>query len=138
LSFDLQIRSSRRRFLKQVGLAGLASTLPVDKLLASVAAPAVASPSLAAVKNRAPLARNAFYPLPLGCVRPDGWLRAQLELQAKGLGGHLDETWADVGPSSGWLGGTGESWERGPYFVDGLVPLAYLLDDARLKAKARK
>jgi DUF1680 family protein len=54
------------------------------------------------------------------------------------MGGHLDETWADVGPNSGWLGGTGESWERGPYFLDGLVPLAYLLDDARLIAKAQK
>lgn len=63
---------------------------------------------------------------------------AQLKIQADGLGGHLDETWADVGPNSGWLGGTGESWERGPYFLDGLVPLAHLLDDARLKAKAQK
>jgi hypothetical protein len=65
-------------------------------------------------------------------------LQAQLKIQADGLGGHLDETWPDVGPNSGWLGGTGESWERGPYFLDGLVPLAYLLDDARLKAKAQK
>jgi len=65
-------------------------------------------------------------------------LKEQLETQAHGLGGHLDETWADVGPNSGWLGGTGESWERGPYFLDGLVPLAYLLDDSRLKAKAQK
>jgi len=65
-------------------------------------------------------------------------LRTQLKIQANGLGGHLDETWADVGPNSGWLGGTGESWERGPYFLDGLTPLAYLLDDARLKAKAQK
>ena len=56
----------------------------------------------------------------------------------QGLGGHLDETWADVGSNSGWLGGTGESWERGPYFLDGLIPLAYLLDDQRLKAKAQK
>ena len=43
-----------------------------------------------------------------------------------------------LGSNSGWLGGTGESWERGPYFVDGLTPLAYLLDDARLKTKAQK
>ena len=91
-----------------------------------------------AFKNRAPLASNAFNLLPLGCVRPTGWLRRQLEIQATGLGGHLDETWADVGNNSGWLGGTGESWERGPYFLDGLVPLAYLLDDDRLKAKAQR
>ncbi len=91
-----------------------------------------------AVKNRAPLAPNAFDMLPLGSVRPAGWLRRQLEIQATGLGGHLDETWADVGSNSGWLGGTGESWERGPYFLDGLVPLAYLLDDDRLKAKAQR
>ena len=94
--------------------------------------------SHAVIRNRAPLEPNAFYPLPLGSVRPSGWLRRQLEIQATGLGGHLDETWADVGPNSGWLGGTGESWERGPYFLDGLVPLAYLLDDDRLKAKAQK
>ena len=89
------------------------------------------------VKNRAPLAPNAFYTLPLGSVKPTGWLQRQLAIQAAGLSGHLDETWADVGPNSGWLGGTGESWERGPYFVDGLLPLAYLLDDDLLKAKAQ-
>ena len=90
------------------------------------------------VKNRAPLAQNAFYLLPLGSVTPTGWLRDQLQIQANGLGGHLDVTWADVGPNSGWLGGAGESWERAPYFVDGLLPLAYLLDDARLKTKAQR
>ena len=90
------------------------------------------------IKNLKPLTPNAFYLLPLGAVRPKGWLLDQLGIQANGLGGHLDETWADVGPNSGWLGGTGESWERGPYFLDGLLPLAYLLDDPRLKAKAQK
>ena len=61
-----------------------------------------------------------------------------MQIQANGLSGHLDETWDDVSSNSGWLGGTGESWERGPYFLDGIVPLAYLLDDARLKAKAQR
>ena len=126
-------RTTRRRFLKQCTLAGLASTLPIRSLFArNHSAP---SP---AVKDRAPLHSSAFFALPLGCVRPAGWLRRQLEIQATGLSGHLDETWADVGPNSGWLGGTGESWERGPYYLDGLIPLAYLLQDDRLKVKAQK
>ena len=113
---------------------GTSSSAPnIEKLAASSS-----TVSSAAVRNRAPLAPNSFDMLPLGAVRPTGWLRRQLETQATGLGGHLDETWADVGSNSGWLGGTGESWERGPYFLDGLVPLAYLLDDDRLKRKAQK
>jgi uncharacterized protein len=96
-----------------------------------------ATPSAQVVPNRQPLRPDAFVPLPLGAIKPTGWLRRQLQIQAQGLTGHLDEFWADVGRNSGWLGGTGESWERGPYFVDGLVPLAYLLNDQRLIAKAR-
>jgi DUF1680 family protein len=92
----------------------------------------------APVKNRAPLQPNAFYPLPLTTIRPTGWLRRQLQIQADGLSGHLDEFWPDLSVNSGWLGGTGESWERGPYFLDGLVPLAYLLGDPTLIAKADK
>jgi hypothetical protein len=92
----------------------------------------------AVVHNRQPLQPNAFYLLPLGAVKPRGWLRDQLRIQADGLGGHLDEFWPDLGPNSGWLGGTGESWERGPYFLDGLVPLAYLLEDPQLIAKAKR
>jgi len=91
-----------------------------------------------AVKNRSPLPPNAFYPLPLTSVKPKGWLERQLRIQADGLSGRLDEFWPSVGPDSGWLGGTGESWERGPYYLDGLVPLAFLLEDPKLIAKARK
>ena len=69
---------------------------------------------------------------------PKGWLLDQLRIQAQGLSGHLDEFWPDLGPNSSWLGGTGEGWERGPYFLDGLVPLAYLTRDAALIAKVRK
>jgi len=126
-------RTTRRRFLQQSAFAGIASALPTRSLFAADDRTAALT-----VKDKAPLHSSTFFSLPLGSVRPTGWLRRQLEIQASGLSGHLDETWADVGPNSGWLGGTGESWERGPYFLDGLIPLAYLLDDARLKAKAQK
>ncbi|HZL56454.1 MAG TPA: beta-L-arabinofuranosidase domain-containing protein [Bryobacteraceae bacterium] len=98
----------------------------------------LADASNSPVPNRAPLAPNVFYALPLGTVKPAGWLKEQLRIQADGLSGHLDEFWPDVGSNSAWLGGTGEGWERGPYYVDGLLPLAYLLDDPVLVAKARK
>ncbi len=132
-------RSTRRDFLKQAGLTGAAAALGA-RPVSGAAGPLVAGklPASAPVPNRAPLALNAFDLLPLGSVRPAGWLRQQLLIQANGLGGHLDEIWADVGPGSGWLGGPGESWERGPYFLDGLFPLAVLLEDAALRAKAQR
>ena len=89
-------------------------------------------------KNRGPLLPNRFYMLPLASVKPKGWVARQLQIQADGITGHLDEFWSDLGPNSAWLGGTSESWERGPYWLDGLVPLAYILNDSRLIAKARK
>src|ERR1700720_1280189 len=88
--------------------------------------------------NRAPLQPNAFNMLPLTAVKPKGWLLDQLRIQANGLSGHIDEFWPDLGANSGWLGGAGESWERGPYFLDGLVPLAYLTGDPVLIGKVRK
>jgi len=112
------------------------------RFLAALLVPILSSIALAApapvVKNRAPLSASSFYLLPLGAVKPEGWLKRQLQIQAEGLSGHLDEFWPSLAADSGWLGGQGESWERGPYYTDGLVPLAYLLDDERLKAKADK
>ena len=86
--------------------------------------------------NTEPLIRNAYIRLPSGSVKPEGWLRSQLEAQAAGLTGHIDDFWPDL-VNSAWRGGEGEAWERGPYFLDGLVPLAYLLNDARLIGKVK-
>ena len=102
-----------------------------------LALPLAAADMPGVVKNRPPLQANAFNQLPLGSVKPKGWLRRQLEIQANGLSGHIDEFWPDL-ENSGWLGKPGESWERGPYYMDGLVPLAYLLDDPDLVRKANK
>ena len=91
------------------------------------------------LQNRSPLTPKPYLELPLGSIKPDGWLLEQLVTMKDGLTGHLDEVYEPVvGPRNGWLGGDGDGWERGPYWLDGLVPLAYILDDPELKAKAMK
>jgi hypothetical protein len=118
-------------------LAAAATLAASVRFAAQPAVAPAAAPPTAAVANRAPLQPGAFVLLPLGAVKPRGWLRGQLEIQAKGLGGHLDEFWPDVGSDRAWLGGSGEGWERGPYFLDGLLPLAYQLGYPRLIAKVQ-
>lgn len=70
-------------------------------------------------------------------LKPQGWLRRQLELQAVGLAGNLDKVWRDVRDSA-WIGGDAEGWERVPYWLDGFIPLAYLLEDEDMIARARR
>ncbi|MHC4637109.1 MAG: beta-L-arabinofuranosidase domain-containing protein [Planctomycetota bacterium] len=81
-----------------------------------------------------PLRDPAMRPLPLGSVKAEGWLKNQLRIQADGLSGHLDEFWPDI-KESRWFGGDKDGWERAPYWLDGVIPLAYTLDDPALKKK---
>ncbi len=67
-----------------------------------------------------------------------GFYRHWLLSQKEGLTGHIGEVFDDLSDTSGWLGGNGESWERGPYYLDGLIALAFLLDDKQLKARVEK
>ena len=76
-------------------------------------------------------------PLPLGSIQPRGWLKNQLRIQANGLSGHLDEFWPDI-QKSAWFGGDADAWERAPYWLDGAVPLAFLLDDEAMKTRIIK
>jgi hypothetical protein len=78
-----------------------------------------------------------FVPLALGEIHPTGWLAAQLRLQADGLAGRLDEFWPDVRYSP-WIGGESSNWDRGAHWLDGLIPLALLLEDGRLLKKAER
>lgn len=70
-------------------------------------------------------------------IKPQGWLKRQLEIQANGLSGHLDKIWPDVRDSA-WIGGKREGWERVPYWLDGFIPLAYLLQNEDMIARAKK
>jgi Beta-L-arabinofuranosidase, GH127 len=88
--------------------------------------------------NRAPLHAKPYIALPLGAITPKGWLRNMLIQQKNGATGQLDKLYPLVmNQRNGWLGGDGDQWERGPYWIDGLLPLAYILKDTALIAKVK-
>ncbi len=95
------------------------------------------------VGNRAPLAPNPLIKLPVGAVKPRGWLRNQLELMADGFTGHLDELSEFLRPEgNAWLDPHGEGdksyWEELPYWLKGFGDLGYSLDDPRIIQEARR
>ncbi|HHY83394.1 MAG TPA: hypothetical protein GX505_12080 [Clostridiales bacterium] len=81
------------------------------------------------------LHKPVYRPLKLKEIKPEGWLKNQLRIQAEGLSGNLDKFWPDIKDSQ-WIGGEAEGWERVPYWLDGFLPLAWLLDDEDLKRRA--
>jgi hypothetical protein len=111
----------------------------MKRILTAVICVAVALSATAQdyIFNRHPLVATDFAELPIGAIKAQGWLHDQLVRQKDGFSGHLDEVYREVvGPDNAWIGGEGDTWERGPYWIDGLVPLAYLLGDEELIAKA--
>lgn len=90
------------------------------------------------LNNRQPLLQKDYIELPLGAIRAEGWMQEQLVRMKEGMTGHLDKVYEPVmGARNGWLGGDGDVWERGPYWIDGLLPLAYILNDEALKEKIK-
>ena len=70
-------------------------------------------------------------PLPLGAIRPDGWLKLQLDQMSEGLVGHLYEHSEFLRPENGWITGTGFGWEEQPYWFRGFVKMAVLTQNKR-------
>lgn len=98
-------------------------------------------PNEFAVGNREPLAPSAFRKLPIGAIRPEGWIRKQLELEANGFTGRLTEIspWLDK-KNNAWLSPTGKGehgWEEVPYWLKGFGDLGYVLGDKRIIAEAK-
>ena len=93
-------------------------------------------------KNRTEnlLKQPALRRYPVGSIHPGGWLRTQLQLHAAGMGGTLDEFWPYI-KNSRWFGGYLPDERDVPdsviYWLDGLIPMAWQLDDRTLQEKCR-
>src|ERR1017187_4487906 len=92
--------------------------------------------------NRTPLAPNPLIKLPLGSVRPEGWLRPHLVLETTGFSGKLEQisqfckfegnAWTDPA-------GKGQSgWEEVPYWLRGYLDLGYVLQDQAIIGDANR
>ena len=89
--------------------------------------------------NKSPLVSKPFLELPLASIEPRGWLMEMLQRQRAGMTSQMDRLYPQVmGKRNGWLGGDGDQWERGPYWIDGLLPLAYILKDQHLIEKSNE
>src|SRR5688500_293523 len=120
----------------------------------SVAVLSAAEPGVSIVEKPPTATRNAHYPstrepllavplvkLPVGAVRPRGWLRKQLELQADGFHGHLTEISRFLKKDgNSWLSKDRQGqhgWEEVPYWLEAFGDTAYLLDRKDQIAEAK-
>ncbi|RCH55181.1 hypothetical protein DJ568_08305 [Mucilaginibacter hurinus] len=88
------------------------------------------------VSNKAPLRPSHFVKLPVGAVKPGGWLKKQLELQRDGLTGNLGDIsiWLSK-QDNAWLNKEGKGtygWEELPYWLKGYGNIAYVLNDPKM------
>jgi hypothetical protein len=100
--------------------------------------PATGAGDQAYCSNRPPLLGNPLIKLPLGAIRPRGWLEHQLDLMAEGMTGRLPEVSEFLAPDNGWFGTGKEGWEEQPYWFRGFYSLARLTGKACLLAEAER
>lgn len=123
------------RFLACLFLLASLSAFSADKTKISI----VERPNTEAfnpdyIQNKAPLLPRHFIKLPVGDVKPKGWILRFLELQKDGLNGRLGEisAWLDK-ENNAWLGtGNDYGWEEVPYWLKGFGNMAYILDDKEM------
>ncbi len=92
------------------------------------------------VSNRPPLEPSPLIKLPIGSIKPKGWLKKTLELQANGFHGHLEEISKYlVKKNNAWLSPQGlglHGWEEVPYWLRGYSNNAYILGDKKMIKEA--
>ena len=88
------------------------------------------------VSNRAPLQPSKLIKLPVGSVKPKGWLLEFFIRQKNGLTGNLGKisAWLDK-KDNAWLSKSGEGkwgWEEVPYWLKGYANIGYITEDKEM------
>ncbi|KAF7296050.1 hypothetical protein MKEN_01420100 [Mycena kentingensis (nom. inval.)] len=100
----------------------------------SLLAALVVVPALGAIPTLAP---KQFLTIPLGQIRPAGWLADQLRVQTEGVAGHEHEFYKWV-KDTDWVGGTAAySYleEAGSYWFNGMVANGVLANATEINKK---
>jgi hypothetical protein len=103
--------------------------------------PAVTATNTFYTGNKSPLLPLRFIKLPIGSIKPQGWILKYLELQRDGLTGHLGEisAWLDKNDNA-WFSGNGKGghgWEEVPYWLKGYGDLGYILKDEKIISETK-
>lgn len=127
----LTLPSLNRRDVLRLAAAAAASTLTPE------AHPEAQHKQIRNLPRRAMPAASRFAELPVGSVRPQGWLLTQLQAQADGITGHLHHLYApftgdawtsqQADPATEWV-----PWEVRAYWCDGALRCGLLLNKESL------
>lgn len=97
------------------------------------------------LSNRSPLKKIPFSKLPVGSIKPGGWLKHQLELMKDGMIGNLPKISEFLKPDNGWLGedsfdwnDPSRGWEEQPYWLRGFYDLAVITKSDNLIKQANQ
>ena len=123
-------------------LAATVLTAAEDARVSCVKQPPADKKSELYVSNREPLLASPFVKLPIGAIKPGGWLRRSLDIEADGMTGRLTEIsqWCKA-DGNAWLSPAGEGhsgWEELPYWLKGFGDLGYVLRDERIMKESRR
>ncbi|KAJ7033743.1 hypothetical protein C8F04DRAFT_1104026 [Mycena alexandri] len=101
---------------------------------------ALNSAALAASVSAASLLPPLYQKIPTGAIKPAGWALNQAQIQADGLAGNLRNFDSYVNGSIWIEGGSieySEMHESAPYWFNGMVSLAFQLQDQRIMGQVR-
>lgn len=87
--------------------------------------------------NKAPLTPNTLSPLPLGSIRPEGWLLEEIRMQAQGITADFAAACPELTESGEWKRAEDGDLTRSIYYMEGILYLGWALDDDAMKQRAR-